>query len=336
MRRPMRLGLVAAVLLLVIALGGYTAFWFTAAGRVADGFTEWAQSLRAQNLDLSWQQIRVGGFPLKFDVELSEARLIGPAGELHLKLLSGSALPWNFRLWRLAAPDGLTATAAPAAAATLTVQSATGSVLVGSDGGATVWLALARPAGEAGMRLAAQDALIWLSLPPHPPQGHTEPMVGLALDLHQVSLPAVPPPFHNPLDEIAVGVTVMGAIPAAPPARAAAAWRDAGGTLELDHVAARWGSLAVTGSGTLALDANLQPMGAFSGGVEGYDELMAALVAAGRMRPGDAQLARLALTMLARAGPNGRPQIATSFTIQQGQMFLGPAKLGPAPRINWE
>jgi len=78
------------------------------------------------------------------------------------------------------------------------------------------------------------------------------------------------------------------------------------------------------------------PMGAFSGAVEGYDELMAALVASGRMRAGDAQLARLALTMLAKAGRNGRPEIATSFTIQNGQMFLGPAKLGPVPRIKWE
>jgi hypothetical protein len=40
--------------------------------------------------------------------------------------------------------------------------------------------------------------------------------------------------------------------------------------------------------------------------------------------------------MLAKAGPDGRPQIATSFTIQNGQMFLGPARLGPVPRIAWE
>ena len=37
----------------------------------------------------------------------------------------------------------------------------------------------------------------------------------------------------------------------------------------------------------------------------------------------------------AKAGPDGRPQIATSLTIQNGEMFLGPAKLGKAPRIDW-
>ncbi len=54
------------------------------------------------------------------------------------------------------------------------------------------------------------------------------------------------------------------------------------------------------------------------------------------MRAGDARLARLALGMLAKPGPDGRPEIATSFTIQNGEMFLGPAKLGKVPRIDWK
>ena len=59
MRRPTRLGLLAAALLLMIALGGYTLFWFVVAGRIADGIGEWAEAQRAQNLDLSWQAMRV-------------------------------------------------------------------------------------------------------------------------------------------------------------------------------------------------------------------------------------------------------------------------------------
>ncbi len=146
----------------------------------------------------------------------------------------------------------------------------------------------------------------------------------------------MPAPFKNPVEEISFGVTVMGRIPTAPLRQAAAAWRDSGGTVELDHVALNWGSLRVTGSGTLALDPDLQPIGGFSGAVEGYDELFRAFVAGGRMRPGDARLAQLALGMLSKPGPDGRPEIATSFTIQNGEMFLGPARLGAAPRIVWE
>ena len=340
MRRSLRFGLAAAALL--VLCGAYTAFWFVAAGRIEDGLGQWAEAQRAQNVDLSWDAIRVGGFPFAFRVELSAARLRGrasdPGGEARMPLLEGSTRPWNFRVWQLTARDGISATAGPAnrPTATLRAHTASGSVAVGADGGAAIWLRLGEPDADAGMRLAARQADLWLDLPPHPPQTHTEQALGIALYLRDLTLPAAPAPLPNPLDEVSLGVTRIGAAPAAPLRQAAAAWRDGGGTLELDHFALRWGKLAITGAGTLALDADLQPVGSFSGAVEGYPELMAALVAAGRIRAGDAQLAGLALAMLSRAGPDGRPQIATSFRIQNGQMYLGPAKLGPVPRINWE
>jgi len=232
MRRSTRLGLAVAVLLLVIAIGGYTVFWFIAAGRIADGAGEWAQSLRAQNLDLSWNAIRVRGFPLAFRVELAEARLrpsnpggaAAPAAELRVPLLSGSTRPWGFRVWHLAAPDGLSAQtgSADAPTARLTAPAAIGSLAVGAEGGATLWLDLSRPSADAGVRLAARDAGLWLVLPSQMPQAHAERGIGFALDLREVTLPTVPAPFRNPVDEVAIGVTLMGAIPAAAPRLAAA------------------------------------------------------------------------------------------------------------------
>jgi hypothetical protein len=351
MRRPTLIGLLVAGLLLAL-FGVYGAYWFVAAGRIEDGVGEWAQSLHPQNLDLSWRAIRVGGFPLAFRIELSEARLRGGGAssreQVSMPVLSASARPWNLFVWRLAAPGGLHATTGPADApvATLSAASASGSVAVSGEGGATLWLGLSEPDLNIGVSLAAREAGLWLTLPPHPPQTHTDQAIAVALDVTGLTLPVVPAPLRNPVDEIALGTTLMGAIPGAIPAgpprqtftirSAAAGWRDAGGTLELDHFAVRWGTLAISGSGTLALDPDLQPIGAISGTIEGYDQLMNALVAAGRMRAGDAQLARLALGMLAKPGADGRPAISTSFTIQNGAMYLGPAKLGKAPRIAWE
>ena len=338
MRRSPLIGLAAVILL----LGAYSAYWLIVAGRIEDGFSEWAQSLREHNLDLSWRAIRVGGFPLTFRVELSEVRLHNaatpPGGSLQMALLSGSARPWNFRVWHLGAPAGLGATAGPTdtPTATLKAETAAGSVAIGADGGATAWLGLGALTLDTGVRLAAREAQLWLSLPQHPPQTHGEPTIGVALDARGLTLPAVPTPLRNPLDEIAFGITLMGPIPAAAPREAAAAWRDAGGTLELDRFALRWGTLALTGSGTMALDRDLQPIGSFSGAIEGYDQLLTALVAAGRLRANEAGLARLALGMLAKAGPDGRQQIATSFTLQNGEMYLGRFRLGKAPPIRWE
>ena len=341
MRRSTRLGLLIAIVLLVTAVGGYTAFWFVVAGHIADGIGQWAESLRPHKLDLAWRAIRVGGFPLALRVELTDVvltdqALAGPA-QVRAPSLTANAQPWNFRRWRLAAPGGLGASLGPPEQPTarLAAQQASGSVAINADGSAAIRLELVEPTADAGVRLAAKGADLRVTLPPHPPQSHDEPAAQFGLDVHALTLPVVPAPLRNPLDDIALRITVMGPVPAAPPRQAATAWRDAGGTLELEHLAVRWGGLAVNGSGTVALDDQLQPVASFSGGIEGYDELLKALVAAGRLRANEANMARLALGFLAQRGPDGRPQISTPFTIQDRQMFLGPARLGPAPRIDW-
>ena len=119
-------------------------------------------------------------------------------------------------------------------------------------------------------------------------------------------------------------------------AQAISEWRDSGGTIKLDNLQLKWGDLSSTASGTIALDQELQPVGGFSGAIQGYDQILTALVQSGHMRVAEAGLARLALAMLAKAGPDGKPAITTALTIQSGQMFLGPAKLGKAPHIAWE
>jgi hypothetical protein len=341
MRRSTRLGLAVAIVVLFLLGGVYTAFWFVVAGRIEDGIGQAGPALRAQNVDLSWQSVHVGGYPLAFRIELGAARLRNAAdakaGEVRLPQLSASAWPWNFRTWKLSAADGLTALAGAVdlPVAKLTAQALTGSVTIAGDNAVAIRLNLDKPLVESDVRVAAKDAEVRLNLPAHPPQSHTEPAFHIALDAHDLTLPTVPAPLHNPLDQLSFGATLMGPLPAGPPSRAAAAWRDAGGTLELDQFRLRWGDLAINGSGTVALDSDLQPIGGFSGGIEGYDALMNALVTAGRMRASDARLARLGLAMLAKAGPDGRPEISTSFTIQNGEMYLGPAKLGKAPRIAW-
>ncbi len=339
MRRSTRLGLAAASVLLAV-VGAYTAYWFIAANRIEQGLGQWAQSLRSHDLDLSWRAIRVAGFPFAFRLELDDVQLrnhaSAVASDVQVPRLNADVSAWNFHTWRLDAPDGLTAASGERDGAKLSARMAKGVIVIAPAGGATLWFGVSEPKAEAGVRLAAQRAFLWLSIPAQPPRSHSERAVGIALDVRSLTLPTVPAPFQNPLDEASFGLTVRGNFPTAPLRDAVAAWRDSGGTLDLDHLALRWGALAITGSGTLSLDAGLQPIGAFSGAIEGYQQLMTALVAAGRIRASNAGLARLALAMISRAGPDGRPQIATSFRIQDGQMYLGSLPIGPAPRIAWQ
>jgi hypothetical protein len=175
-----------------------------------------------------------------------------------------------------------------------------------------------------------------VSVPPGLPRGHNEPAIGLAVDASQINLPLAVGPLGDTINELDFGATVKGVIPSGKLADAVAAWRDAGGKIELDNLRLKWGALDATATGTIALDQELQPTGGFSGAIQGYDQILTALVQNGQMRATDAGLARIALTLLAKAGPDGKPEIRTAFTIQNGQMFLGPAKLGRLPHIGWE
>src|SRR5205085_10246803 len=142
-------------------------------------------------LEASWRGLRAAGFPLAFRIEISEAELqgsaISPAVALRAPRLSGSARPWDFHDWQLGAPDGLTAMAGTAAQPTakLTARSASGAVAVGGDGGAAIWLSLTDAQAEYGEQIGARTAYLWLTLPSHPPETHTERYLALAADLRE-------------------------------------------------------------------------------------------------------------------------------------------------------
>jgi hypothetical protein len=340
MRRRTRYGL-AAVAALLALLGGYSAYWAAAARQIESGVTAWAAASRERQIDASWQALAVAGFPLRFHIELKDAALrdrsVEPAPELRVPAVSASAAPWDLGDWRLDAPAGLFGDAdIGRLPLRLRALGAAGAVHLDAAGGGALWLRLrdASMKGSGEVRIGAAN--LWITLPARPPQRQTEPSFGVAADLRAVDLPAAARALGDSIEELAFGITVNGALPSGNLVRSAAAWRDAGGTVELDNLDLRWGGLGATATGTLALDRELQPIGGISGAIEGYDRVLQALVQAGRLPAGDAGLAQLALTLLAKAGPDGRPQIATSFTIQNGQMFLGPARLGPAPRLAWK
>ena len=337
MRRATILALIG---ILVVAFGGYSVFWWVAAGKIKLAAGDWAQAAHQKQLDVSWQDIRVAGYPLSFRLELTDVvasdKAVNPPVELRAPQISASIRPWNFQVFWLDAPGKISVVAGADAAplAKLAASAAEAAVAIADDR-ATIWFTLYQPKLDAVVAVSARMISAWVIVPAHQPASHTDPGIAVAALLHDLALPTAPPGFGKTVDELGLGVTMMGALPVGPPREAATAWRDSGGTLELDHLDVHWGAIGLTGSGTLALDANLQPEGSLSGTISGYDQLLNALVAAGQVKASDARVARLGLSFLGQPGADGRPQISTSFTIQNGQMQLGPVKLGKAPRIDW-
>ena len=54
MRRSTRFGLAAVIVLLVLA-GAYTAYWRIVAGQIEDGLVAWQQAQKAHKIDATWR-----------------------------------------------------------------------------------------------------------------------------------------------------------------------------------------------------------------------------------------------------------------------------------------
>lgn len=144
-------------------------------------------------------------------------------------------------------------------------------------------------------------------------------------------------PLGNVIKRVEIGAYVSGPLQPGRPSESLAAWRDAGGVLQIQSFAADWGQLAVTAEGTLALDGSMQPLFAGTATVRGYSEAIDALVQARMMDPGGATGAKIALAAMAKPADDGGPPAAKlPITIQDGFLFVGPLRLAQMPRIVWQ
>lgn len=342
--------LLPLLLLAVAAVAGlYTAYWFVAAGRIRAAVMDWAEARRVAGYTVGWDGIGVGGFPFVFRVSI-DAPVLGdnraqPGWEARGARLVGEAKPWAPQVWRLDAPRGgrvavqpgparpaivaeaasLSGTVAPARPA----DPVPGALAVSLDGDSVTITA------DATVRADRMHAGVLL--PAHDAASHSDVWAAGALRFEKLALPAPVRPLGAVIDSVDARLAVKGTVPGGRPLRdALAAWRDAGGTAEVEALRFSWGPALAYANGTLALDAAMQPVGALTAVIEGYGDVVDALVAGGGVKPGDAQLAKLALGLLAKPGPDGRSQLSVPVTLQEGQIYMGPAKLGRLPHFSWE
>ncbi len=115
-----------------------------------------------------------------------------------------------------------------------------------------------------------------------------------------------------------------------------ARWRDAGGTLEAKRVHIDYSPLLIQGNGTMALDGNLQLVGAFSARIQGFFPTVDRLRKGGIIRGPDASMAKVVLGMLSKQPSNGGPAtISLPLTIQDRALSAGPVRLIEMPEIHW-
>lgn len=144
------------------------------------------------------------------------------------------------------------------------------------------------------------------------------------------------PAFGDTLNGFSFAAQLDGALPPGPFVQALTHWRDDGGTIGLQSLRLRWGSLLVDASGTLALDEALQPEGALTATITGQDAAVDVAVMTGVLKPEAANAAKAVLGLLAKPNAQGQKAISLPVTMQNQQLFLGPAKIASIPPVRWE
>ena len=326
--------ILAAVL--AVGLAAYAGLWLYAARSVRQGLPAWAEARRAEGYAMAWRTLEIEGFPLAFRLHLTGATIetarplpaTAAAPELILE-----AAPWNLREWRFRAPQGAQASA-PMAAAALHAAALQGTVAERADG--TVVAVSARDLSGSGTAegLAIGALAARLTVPPRPPGSERDKLFALEAKLDDATVPQAPPPFARRIDEVSLAATMRGALPEAPLDRALAQWRDGGGTLDIDSARIAWDGSTIALSGTLALDAAMQPEGALTATIDGGDKIVDALVASGAIERRFAGFAKAVMGAISTPDEDGKTA-QVPVTVQDQRVYVGPAAIAALPHVTW-
>jgi len=343
---------VAALFVAVWTLG-----WFWFAREIQVGLQEFAANQDGNPVTLSWDGVRVDGYPNRLNTHLTRPRGVwsGPDGEVTwagadtiLGFFTDGGRTVSFR-----APGThdvtLRANGAERRMAA-TGQGLGGRVDFDGNGRATGLRGLATELDIAvdGRPATSLDraAFDWSQVENQADSDGIHPDSAgqtLIFSLSGVSLTAagldanLAATLGRKLDQLAGRLSVRGALdPADLSPGGLARWRDGGGTLEVADFTLAWGPLRIAGDGTLAVDDALQPVGAFTAQIAGLDRLVDLLEQTGQIPPQHAAIARIGVAVLTRAPANGGPpQARVPVSIQDRQLSVGPIPLLRLPVIDW-
>jgi hypothetical protein len=332
-KSPSRLGrrlLIFGAAGLILLGVAHTLLWRAMAQGLDQGWRTWVQLRRSQGWRVEHAEPVQGGWPLAATLSLPRLRMQGgghtlPGGVVFTaeRVALRVELPWLDRLTvelpgqqRLRLGDVEYPFVADRLSAVVPLEPGTPP----SEAEVTAErLRLGTPAGGVEVRRAR------LMLRGSASATEAEAALAVELSAQDVDLPVAPPGgFGRRIATLTSELSLSGPLPPGrEPARRAEAWRDGGGTLEVRSLGLRWGPVQAAAAATLALDEELQPMGAGTLRLTGADQALAGLTEAGLVGRRAAIAARGVLPLLSRpSAATGEPEIEVPLTLEDRTLAL--------------
>ena len=342
MRRRIWIPVVGLLVLLPVA---DAVLWHFAVGRLEAGFDAWVVRSKAVGWSIGRGRSVSGGWPWAATLEIRDVAIVGgtslvpggvawrvPSVTLRIPMLRPHSMDieafgeQHLRIGDL--PEGVLTGSRLLAVLGLAPDNESRDLEILAE----------RPRFQsaAGGTLAAAQASLRVQLPPSVRTGDIQS--GFAFDTEAVALPASGRwPLGATIRQLSIDGTLEGPIPSArPPVPWATAWRDGGGSLQIHNMSLIWGPLSLTGAATLALDDQLQPMGAGTSKVTGYATTLDALATSGALSRSAATAAKAVLSLLAGSGDDGDPaDVDVPLTLQYRTLSMRQVPLLRLPEVDW-
>lgn len=335
----MRRILIILVSLVVLLAVAYTVYWNVMASRSGDWVAYWAAPAPGKAWSGTYGETEVSGFPFALDVTVHDPILTwqGGAGDA---VWQGPYLIARFKPWTL---SGFSFDLPPEQTlmvddgtrlrmVALTMASGTARVAM-ADGRAQALKAefvdlVATHEQNAGP-ITVDHAVIDIAVVEGEPAHDVNILIeGLGLAGQVV------PPFEGYVPLASTSFRWVGELASHGNMHARLeGWRVEGGIVEVNALRLDWPPLNVDATGTLALDRELRPIGAFRAEVVGYRELMDAMEGVGTLGRSEAQMAGAALDFMARTDDDGTRRLAVDVSMQNGMLSVGPIPVIPLPPV---
>ena len=336
----------------IIAIGAglvivaYSGWWWLTAHSLTARIDQWIAAEQGKGAKIIPTAVSVGGYPFAFSVKLTNVSLAWPGGfgfsSQSLKLRNR---PWSLGSFKVNATGGFEIALPPGTSRPVLVVD--GETLKGHASfqdtampvaldltADTVSASTSTADGPANREMTVATVEFDGTRPTTTPTTDTDVAYDLSLKLIDLSAPALEGnPLGGTINQTALHLQLLGVPPAQWDDAGIKAWREAGGSVNANAFSLQWGQLAISGNGTLALDKEMQPEGALTTHMTGFEQALDSLAAAGWIKLSAASIAKLALGIASHPGPDGKASVDTPLTIQNRHVSAGAIKLGQVPEL---
>lgn len=345
-----RIWLITIIGFAVLA-GLYTGGWFYLGNQLQNSIDAWIEQQKHAGVQVRFKEQNRSGFPLQINLSFDQPVIISdkkPSGYVW----QGQRAVVTMKLWQLrnihmdlSGPQKIkiinnTNTMmwrghAKILSAVIHLKSATqAAVTLNLEGIEMKTDATNKTKNALNMRLKRGSVYLMQNKKPT----EKSPSLSIAADIADLQMPkSLPMILSHNFSKLNFSASVLGVLPRKVNPRSLLAWRDAGGTVEIDRVELKHGPLELQADGTIALDQNLQPVGAFSAKIFGFFDVIKVLRDRNLIQSNIALTANLVLGVLSkRQGPENKPRLDVSVSIQDRKLYVGPLAIAKMPFIHWD